>query len=755
MRTATANERQKRSWTDQREASPNRMLGMLFLGLCATSLFVFFVWFYFFGRIPAQSYVATISIKDYKTDVPDIRVGEWDLDKISKIEGLFPWLRPRINEGSQNNEEDVEEFFENFKSLKLNTQKDTAIIQLRCHATVSKVGSDSWNCGLYINDDSASDKPYPFSQFLELAASVPAKNIVVFAEIADLQFEPHLGWVVNPIEQYIRKACQSVDWEKQSTDRKVWIVCSNADFQSPLFSVKRGRKTLFQEACEESLREEAFRNRRGNHLTLARYFELIYRHCHTASKGRQTPRLILANKSDEEMPAAEDVFISNYKKVASLPKASNQKPEKNKSDSVEPKEGSPPTKEARYKTGSREVLISLRQSESKASQDSKLAKPIASDSRIRFWQLRDEIDDRGVDKSLWSPRDFAPFAWRKLQADVAKASLWETQETDFTDLAKAMEVLRDSIAKGQPVALDDNKKGDHWKIVAAWNDFLASDSSFRRQWQNVSTGVVDETTGLLGSEIESWRKQRLEFRSYIDCLAELGSWIEFTAEFATADFPEGQVKELNADCSRLISELLEQKKWIPRSHSESAADQSKSLQMEKATGFRKSLFEHLEKAIRSSRLDDKKEELTWLHERKYQVLLSSPLLRYEQRELLVKSMKEREPKKVVVETDEALKSIQPRKPVVQVDELAMRCEMLRQSWPLLSNKESLSLVPKDPEQLLNWGSEYYLATTTLDPLKNREASVDQDDPRQSTIAWHFLSLVDPRFALKAQSGNAE
>ena len=756
MSTA-AKERNKRSWTDQREQSANRMGAMVFLGLAAVSLFLFFVWYYFFGRLPAQSFAAILSINKYESEVPDIRVGTWGLDEMTKIDGLFPWEKP-FNTTFKNNEKDVIQFFSDLKGLKeMDKQKDTAIIQLRCHAAVTKTDSESWHCGLYINDESDSDKSksYRFADFLDLAASVPAKNIVVFAEIADLQFEPHLGWVANPIEYYIRKACKGVN-EKLESGQKVWIVCSNADFQSPLFSAKRG-KTLFQEACEESLKAEAVRNGRGDHLTLARYFELIYRYCHTASRGRQTPKLILASKSDDELPlqAADDVFIGNFKKVAALPKSIDKKSLKDKGNATDSTEGRPSEKEARNRTGKKAVLVSYRQTEGKAPQDPKSVKAVEKEPRLLFWQIRDDIEARGTDNNLWSPRDFAPFAWRKLQADVAKESIWSDEsESVLADRAKAMEMLRDSLASGSPAPLDDRKKGDHWNIVAAWNNFVASDSSFRsfrRQWQNASTGIVDSTTGLLGPEIENWRKQRKEFRSYIDCLAELSSWIELAAEFASADFPEDQAKQLNDDCKEFIFSLLEQNKWIPRSHTESAFEQSKSLQMAKSLGIRNLLYEHIKKAIRNSNLEDKKEEFTWQQERKYQVLLSSPLLQYEQRAQLVKAMKDREPKKVVPKTDAAFETIQPPNPVVQLSELKKRCEMLRYSWPLFSawplfsDKEALPQVPQELEELLAWGRGYH---DEIGSFEIRKASVDREDAHQSVAAWHFLSLVDPRFALK-------
>ena len=735
MRTGSANENHERSWTDRPEDPRNRLGAMVFLGLSALSLFSLFVWIYFYRPAPARSFVATLSIKDYQVDVPKIRLGEW-LGEMSTVNGLFPWEQLPSIINSQN-ENDVKQFFsELYSSKKLDKQKDTALIQLRCHAAVTKQDTDNWSCGLYIDDDPTSNRPFPFSDFLNLAARVPAKNIVVFAEVADLQFEPHLGWVINPIEHYIRKACRDVDWKNQEPGKKVWIVCSNADYQSPLFSVKRA-KTLFQEACEETLKEEALRSDRGNSLTLARYFELIYRHCHTASEGRQTPQLILANNSDEELPAADKVFISGYKPVKSPRKSGDDKSEKNKKGTKD--ENEPPTKVARNKRSNLLVPVSFRQTDAKPSQDPKSAKAVETDPGLRFWQLRDEIEARGADRNLWSPRDFSPFAWRKLQADVAIASIWNATDgeskTLIEDQAKAVAILRDSLATGSIANLDKDKKGAHWDIVHAWNDFRDSKSNFRSQWQNDTSGLVDPSTGLFDSEIETWQIQRQEYRSYVDCVAELGLWIEFTAEFATTKFAAAQLAKLKTDCEELISALVGQKQWIPLQSTQSAAELSKSLRLEKAMKIKGSLHGHIEDAI--SKLVDTKKDLTWLEERKYQGLLSSPLLKYEQRKQLVEALKLREPEKVVSKTDADFKSIQPPKPVVQVAEIRFHCDLLQRAWPLLSNLQ-LQPVPNNLDGLLVWGKVYGAS----------QLQVATNDTQKSVDLWHSLSLIDPRFASK-------
>ncbi len=748
MMTGSANEKQKRSWTDRPEESRNRLGAMVFLGLSALSLLSLFVWIYFFRPTPARSFVAKLSIKNYQKDVPEIRLGEWDLVEMSKIEGVIPW--EKLPSGAKfENEKDVKQFFSNLNSFKtLDKQKDTVLIQLRCHAAVTNQNSDdqksdNWSCGLYINDDFTANRSFPFSTFLDLAAKVPAKNVVVFAEVADLQFEPHLGWVVNPIEHYIRKACKDVDWKNQVPGKNVWIVCSNADYQSPLFSVKRA-KTLFQEACEESLKEEALSTGRKKALTLARYFELIYRHCHTASEGRQTPRLILANKSDDELPRADEVFVSSHKAVISPPKSSHEKLEKKKA------EESPPAKEAQNRIGNRTVPVSFRQTDAKAAQDPKSAKSVELDPGLRFWQIRDEIEARGVDKNLWSPRDFAPFAWRKLQADVAMASIWHSKDgktkTLIEDQTKAVEMLLDSLTNGSKAKLEKDMKGTQWDIVDAWNDFRGSNSNFRRQWQDDISSKVDPSTGLIGSEIEEWQKQRSEFRSYVDCVAELSQWIEFSAEFATAQFEDKLVAQLKTVCKELISTLAKAKLSIPRESTQSSAEFSINLRLEEARKIKESLHAKIEDAIHSSNLIDSKSDLTWLEERKYQVLLSSPLLKYEQRRQIVKAWKSRQPNKVVAKTDPDFKSIQPPKPVAQVAEVDSHCELLQHAWPLLSD-QPLPVLPKDSKGLLVWGKEYNTKTLKLVPSQLQAAT---NAPHQSVALWHFLSLVDPRFASTLQ-----
>ena len=628
----------------------------------------------------------------------------------------------------------------------LDKQKDTVIIPLRCHAAVTKddgvkQGSDNWSGELYINEDST---PFRFAKFLELTAKVPAKNIVIFAEVADLQFEPHLGWVVNPIEEYIRRACEDLRIEP---GRKVWIVLSNADFESPYFSVKR-KKTLFQEASELALREDSSNASDGQTLNLAHYFKMIYQHCHAASDGGQTPMLILANNArvvidpfDESKFAANEVFMGRYRKSTS--KKSDKTPEKSKDESTG---GSPPAKEVQIQRGERAVFISFQQGDEKAASDPKLAK-IEEDMRLRFWQIRDEIEanadhlkDPGNKKQLWSPKVFAPFAWRKLLADVARESIWSASNPSLdSDRVRAMVQLRDGIAENRTVPLNNDDKGDHWMIVAAWNDFRSPDSTLRTKWQSDSNGEVDSSTGLLGSEIDIWGKQRLEYRSYIDCLAELSAWIELTAELARTEVPKEQIREMSSVCNDLVAELLVQKKYLPRDDTESAAKKSEGLKLAKALGHRKRLDDHVNRIIDSSRLRNEKENLSWVRERTYQVLLSSPLLKYEQqRKPLVKAIEKSDFKVEFAKSDP--KSIQTKNATVGLE---MRCEMLKNFWPLLSDipdQEALKTEPKngDFKGFLEWGEDYSLKIGRVALSKGRDS--------RSVTAWHFLSLVDPRFA---------
>ncbi|MCY2977151.1 MAG: hypothetical protein NTU79_00610 [Planctomycetota bacterium] len=746
MSTGTTNVRRERSWTQQQERAPNRRVAMVFLGFAAVCLFFFFVWYYFNTSRPPRAFASPLSVIGYKDGVAEIRVGKWELEKRPPIYDIISWkLQNNDNEVVQKNEEEITLFLAALEKQELDKQKDTVIIPLRCHAAVTKdddvkQGSDNWSGELYINEDST---PFRFAKFLELTAKVPAKNIVIFAEVADLQFEPHLGWVVNPIEEYIRRACEDLRIEP---GRKVWIVLSNADFESPYFSVKR-KKTLFQEASELALREDSSNASDGQTLNLAHYFKMIYQHCHAASDGGQTPKLILANNArvvidpfDENKFAANEVFMGKYRKSTS--KKSDKTPEKSKEESAG---GIPPAKEVQIQSGQRAVFISFQQADEKAAPDPKLAK-IETDMRLRFWQIRDEIEanadhlkDPGNNKQLWSPKVFAPFAWRKLLADVARESIWSASNPSLdSDRVRAMEKLRDRMAENGTAQLNNDDKGDHWMVVAAWNDFLSPDAKLRTKWQSDSTGEVDSSTGLLGPEIDIWRKQRLEYRSYIDCLAELSAWIELTAELARTEVPKEQIREMSSVCNDLVAELQVQKKYLPRDDTESAAKKSEGLKLAKALGLRKRLYEHVNRVIDSSRLRNEKENLSWLRERTYQVLLSSSLLKYEQRAQLVKAIEKSDFKVEFAKTDP--KSIQTKS---AADGLEMRCEMLKNFWPLLSDnsaQEALKTVPKngDFKGFMEWGEDYSLKI-------GRVASSNGRDSR-SVTAWHFLILVDPRFA---------
>ena len=790
MTTNPVSKKSNRSWTARPEEPRNRIGAMVFLGLSVLGLTSVFVWYYLLRPGSPRSYVATLSIEDYGIDIPKIRLGKWDANAMAKVDGIFPW-KEIAGLANPQNQRDIERFISDYQGFPdLKPTQDTAVVQMRCHAAVTDQGDQGWSCGLYINDDPLNNKPYPFQEFLEQIKSIPAKNIIIFAEIADLQYEPHLGWVVNPIERYIRKACKEADWKGMQAGKQVWIVCSQADFQSPFYSVKRS-KTLFQEACEQSIQSEAAREDRGTSLSLGRYFKLVYRYCHTASAGLQTPRLILASQSDDELPSAKDVFLLAYQNRTVLTKSNSESKDKNKgkaspdASSDSPPHEAPPkedsAKNADYSRKKRSVPVSFRQSDAspqspeqadgiaKPGQGSATTKTVEQDPWLRIWQLRDEIESRGAknqsgesqgnnegDKSegtRWSPRDFAPLAWRKLQADLALASIWAppigkedpSANKSIVDQIKALELLSKSLETGNVATIDRDSQGLHWDVLKAWKEFRSDDKNHRQKWQNDTTSIVDSSTGLVGGEVDVWKRQRSEYRRYVDCLSDLSLWMDLSANLSSAKIDNSKIQD---KCNELLESLLSQKQHLPSDASQSAQERSTSLRLDEAIALKTSLQELLSDAIRSNKLDGNKGELTWIQERQYQVLLSSPLLTYQQRVQLVRTLKDRKVKTVVPETNQEFKTIQRPNTIVQVETLGRRCEQLKEAWKLLSEQPFTKIDSNDLDKWLEWGVEY---RNGVADLFSSSLSSATEDLAKDPAVWHYQSLVEPKFATKLSS----
>ncbi len=709
---------ENRSWTADPSKSTNRRVIVAFLAMSLmvlTGIFVSMLWRNSIGR----TFVVSLAVTDYDERVSKPMFGVWDLqgfEAIAKENGLKPWtVVPSTAyqdlQNSPNLEAALTELPTQLQGLGLNNQ-DTLIVQLRCHAVVALDSQGEWNCGLFVGETTdsknASDNTvYPIYELLKRLKKVPAKNIVLMADICDLKSVPHRGWFVNPVASYLVKACERLSKDSNPPGNQLWIVCAATDAQSTHYSSKR-KRTLFQAACEDSLQRTA----KQNYLSLADYFEMTVRYCSAASDGNQSPRLIYANKNEICSPdtakswqMAKQVMLSENKgsvKTKTQPNNTAKEPNSdgkvtNKSIGIDRK-----IHLVSMHSNSQEPLAS--------SLPSKDTPPtLDPDLSLRFWQLRDRIlqaTSDGQQKWRWTPAEFAPFLWRKLQMDAsldaAKAQSYEHELNVFHGLQES----------GTPAGEGGGQ------LAQAWNDFLTTNRN-QKLWK-------DETV-LNDVEQEPWRRIRSEYRTYIDCLSELVFWRDLALEFPN---------ELQTDYDRLFDVLEQARRSLPENDSEFALRKSSELRISDLAGkLKRNLSTSLSRIIASVRRPGK---LTWIDERTFQSLLASPLLRYEQRKELTELLAKKEITDTVPKNDEDLRKL--LKVNDQDDSVSAKsvwyCKALRRSTSFFSDSP-LAMPASDKKALLAWGQLYVQDISRLgETMANRRTLPE----------WHYLSLIEFGFS---------
>ena len=500
----------KRSWTDRPDEPKNRLSMLLFFGMSALLLFVILIWSLgiLWMQTEQKTFVATLSILRYGKGIPAPLYGVWDLGAMGKDlekNGLKPWL-PLINSAASklDNKADVEatvaEWVDELKK-KGALSKDTILIQLRCHAAVTREATDQWQCGLYIQD--ADDRPYPVGEFMQLLLKkIPVKNIVLVADVCDLKSAPHLGWIVNPIASYFMKACKELKSTPDGVGKNLWIICAADDAQAAYYSTLR-KKTLFQEACEKGF--EGFTAKQD--LSLAAYFEAIYWHCHGSSGRHQTPRMIHANTGKDCFPSdqvswqkANQVLLSQNQGKKG-PKEADKDKKKDNDSSPKEKATEPKSANAERPADQDSIRLASMRQESEArtkdkpstteagksgkGEDKLDTEKLDTDERFRFWQLRDKISNRGdgVNGQMlnWSPNDFAPLLWRRLQSETASkdydATFNRNELVKYEDNCNALSALAKALAEGVAVTqleYSNQSQVDGFELCRTWNEFLKS-----------------------------------------------------------------------------------------------------------------------------------------------------------------------------------------------------------------------------------------------------------------------------------------
>jgi len=723
MAQATDAKPTRRSWTDGKDQPKNRFIALVFLSLSVAILFSVFLWFVFYWGKKGETFFLPLSVGSYADGIPKANYGVWDQDLLTetaKTHGLKPWtfsLEEKLENRPQI-EDRLTRFINEIQRIGREPEKTTVLVQLRCHAVVANDGN-AWTCGLFVGESSTKDAMFPLVDFLKQLQTIPANNIVLFADVCDVKSVPSKGWITNPVASYINKACEKLE---SRAGKSLWIACAADDYQETFYSDAR-RKTLFQEACEDALQHS-----NGKDCNLNDYFESIFRYCYTASGGRQTPKLILSNGNTTKTFDAQ--FDSKLQKLAKQVIIGHRSPlgaSIPKSPKVKVDGAAPATKTSRndriLNAGGEDLVRPVSLVQDKVGADSKGSKPIGDpiesklddDEAVAFWQIRDRVHSRGqmpLDKGMrWSPADFAPMLWRKWQIDAAMDPA--VAKKHFEELKELEKLLVAVVPKEDSSATDQ-------MLVRAWNDFLATNQSLRSLWQG-------EGDMLTESESMVWTSVRKKICDYIDALSELGFWFSLDCDDPI----------YRKEWEELLSCLERAKVNLPLERNESANEKTIDMQIANATQARLQLRKWL--SDRCRQLESKKGALTWLDEREFQNLLASPLLTHSQRKSLLTQRDTRTKNLGLVSEDrdtDFKKLLESVAPLTSKAERA--CNELIRLAAFCGTKVSVP-ASSNEERYLALGREYEIA------MRAEANSPMELEAKSKLSRWHFLSIADTNF----------
>jgi hypothetical protein len=732
----TAHAAQSRSWKDRDEGPKSRLAILVLLFVAIVASVSIFLWNFYRNRRVAV-FATTISVPEYRSGLPDPKYGisDWSTEgslseKIS-LNGLKPWSVLSSNEQIKNIPELEQRLIGITESLKKEgfQPHDTLIIQLRCHAVATVNSKGEENCGLHLGESgNDNDDIYPIQDVIKKLRSIPIKNVVLLADICDLRSVVSKGWAFNPVASSVLKALEKYEPETTGLDRNTWIVCAANDCQSTFISNQR-KRTLFQEACEESLKQK----NPSSDLLLSEYLENIFRYCHAASAGAQTPRVIWSNgNTSSEYKSAHPDAWSRAQSVVVSRSLDRPRVIKNQEKS---QAASTSYREPRFHSGgfaAQVRSVSWTQTQGSANVASPaVASPVVQDASLQtpqdFWQARDRILDRSrtdvdIEKSdsapvFWSPSVFAPLAWRRAQWEIAQSSNLPKNKAIVSKYnPKAMLIELQELEKHLGDLVSKCPRVDGQEIASAWNEFKLP-AVRRILWQE------DPGTILSPQQATIWRRLRKEYLSYGDSLSQLGFWGSLVH-----DFPE-----LRPKFELWLSAIESVQAKLPNKKGEFALEKSIEMRMSQASRELSQLRSILSEKI-DSLVKRKDKELSWTAEQEIQALLANPVLSFDQRSDLVRVLSSTAPpQKVIMSRDQELDELM-QQPNMSAAVIQNKCMLLRRILMLVSDTNLSDPNSVDLIEMLKWSKEY------VNEVKRVSKAELSDLAR-----WHLMSLIELDF----------
>jgi hypothetical protein len=608
-----------RSWTAKEEQSGGKWFPITILSLLLISGTAFFLYFIWWSKAP-QTFAVSIAVTDYdKTILPRPAYAIWNLDTF-KADAGWHLLDAKL----PSTREDITKSFDALRKELANekvNQRDTVVVYLRAHA-ISHGGkayvipgdfSQQAYLANFEKTDGVLSSAVSFEELLGKLRSLKAGNVILLADICDLSAAPQLGIFANDIPVLIETVLADM---KGGTP--LWVITSAASLQ-PAHASDLRRRTLLQSACEFAFNRQNM-DVGSDFFSLTKFYDSVLRYCDNVTGGKQTPLLIRngANKAlqNPDAPTWQDHWTQA--KSVSLARLTKEKAK-----------NADPSNSAKSSTPSESIPKNIENSkvaDASASKDLSSENVENEDSSpwLRFWQLRDELQDRTKTGGL-SPVDFAAAAWCRALNEAVKLERMARLEAngsqspfvkDIDLLVQQFKNLRDAMAsKSKATALSD---------FDSWNSILdqLTPNSGRRPW------LFPEE--LPSTKQAQWQDLRDKYRIYFDAMGNLALWLEVVLNERSE-----QRTELAASLDELLDALIKVDKELELNKDSLLDSRIASIDgvrsaADKLKRLRRSQIDELKKKL----LSPSKKQIHWKDEFAIQQLLQDPTISYADRKQL-------------------------------------------------------------------------------------------------------------------------
>ncbi|MCA9128401.1 MAG: hypothetical protein KDB22_15045 [Planctomycetales bacterium] len=507
----------QRSWTDQEQPGPGKLIPILLLTLLLVAGLVVFAMNVGWQSAP-RTFVYTVSISQYDEVLPDPAFATWKVTELIDAfpgKGLVPW--GLLNSESLTNEVEIRN---SWKSLESDLQKndvnerDTVIVYLRGHAIV--YGDEAYLlAGEFAPDDilqlpAAASAPLahavPFTEILSELQHLPAGNVLLIADVCDQPSLPRLGVVANNVPELLRRAAAKLD-----SNSTLWIMTATDSLQPAHSSFKAG-KTLLQAACEFAC-SSSESEKQNNYLSLADFYDAVLRYCHQVSESAQTPLLFRSGSQDLVIDSAAAEPDWNHAREVVIAQ-------------VGPIESGEEAADAANAEAAAVDSATASSGQANAEVQDENAEQMATSPWLRYWQVHDQlISRREAISGGWSPEDFAVEQWHLSQRE-AKRFQW-LRWLDRAGVEGQMRTLTRYLEELQQQMEAD---GSGLPRVSAGNDLSRTWELFQQELSRFPAKQAWADPGRLAEPLRApWQVQRDHYRKYLHAMASFSSWLEYAA----------------------------------------------------------------------------------------------------------------------------------------------------------------------------------------------------------------------------------